>query len=313
MKKKISLSVLILIALIAGVIVAGSAVFTVHPNEAAIVVRLGKAKATVTETGLHAHAPFIEDTVSIYTGKMLYDIPASDVITSDKKSMIADNYVIWRVTDPVKYYQTLGGLQNRAEERIEAAVYNATKNTISSMTQDEIIAARGNTLTNAITTTSNTDIDQYGITIEIAEIKALDLPDDNKAAVYSRMISERENIAAGYTAQGNAEAQKVKNDTDKQVSINVADAKAKAAVIRAQGEAEYMKILSAAYNDPDKAAFYNYLRGLDSMEALARSKAVILLDKDSEYAKILYGQYVTFLKQRKQKASAILLQRLFYC
>ena len=231
MKKKISISVLILIALIAGVIVAGSAVFTVHPNEAAIVVRLGKAQATVTTTGLHAHAPFIEDTVSIYTGKMLYDIPASDVITSDKKSMIADNYVIWRVTDPVKYYQTLGGLQNRAEERIEAAVYNATKNTISSMTQDEIIAARGNTLTNAITTTSNTDIDQYGITIEIAEIKALDLPDDNKAAVYSRMISERENIAAGYTAQGNAEAQKVKNDTDKQVSINVADAKAKAAVI----------------------------------------------------------------------------------
>ena len=136
----------------------------------------------------------------------------------------------------------------------------------------------------------NTDIDQYGITIEIAEIKALDLPDDNKAAVYSRMISERENIAAGYTAQGNAEAQKVKNDTDKQVSINIADAKAKAAVIRAQGEAEYMKILSAAYNDPDKAAFYNYLRGLDSMEALARSKAVIILDKDSEYAKILYGQ-----------------------
>ena len=255
MKKKISISILILIALIAGVIVAGSAVFTVHPNEAAIVVRLGKAQATVTTTGLHAL--FFNDaaTTEIYTGKMLYDIPAS-----------------------------------RAEERIEAAVYNATKNTISSMTQDEIIAARGNTLTNAITTTSNTDIDQYGITIEIAEIKALDLPDDNKAAVYSRMISERENIAAGYTAQGNAEAQKVKNDTDKQVSINVADAKAKAAVIRAQGEAEYMKILSAAYNDPDKAAFYNYLRGLDSMEALARSKAVIILDKDSEYAKILYGQ-----------------------
>lgn len=290
MRKKLITSFLILAVLIAGIIVLGAAVFTVHPNEAVIVVRLGKAQATVTDTGLHAHAPFIEDTVSIYTGKMLYDIPASDVITSDKKSMIADNYVIWRVTDPVKYYQTLGGLQNRAEERIGAAVYNATKNTISSMTQDQIIAARGNTLTNAITTTSNTDIDQYGITIELAEIKALDLPDDNKAAVYSRMISERENIAAGYTAQGNAEAQKVKNDTNKQVSINIADANAKAAVIRAQGEAEYMKILSAAYNDPDKAAFYNYLRGLDSMEALAKAKAVIILDKNSEYAKILYGQ-----------------------
>ena len=122
MRKKIIISILILAAFFIGFIVIGSAVFTVHTNEAVIVVRLGKAKATVTETGLHAHAPFIEDTVSIYTGKMLYDIPASDVITSDKKSMIADNYVIWRVTDPVKYYQSLGGVQNRAEERIEAAV-----------------------------------------------------------------------------------------------------------------------------------------------------------------------------------------------
>ena len=110
-----------------------------------------------------------------------------------------------------------------------------------------------------------------------------------KASTKSCLIT-KPSIAAGYTAQGNAEAQKVKNDTDKQVSINVANAEAKAAVIRAQGEAEYMRILSAAYNDPDKAAFYNYLRGLDSMEALARSKAVIILDKDSEYAKILYGK-----------------------
>ena len=94
MRKKIIISILILAAFFIGFIVIGSAVFTVHTNEAVIVVRLGKAKATVTETGLHAHAPFIEDTVSIYTGKMLYDIPASDVITSDKKSMIADNYVI---------------------------------------------------------------------------------------------------------------------------------------------------------------------------------------------------------------------------
>lgn len=288
--KKYLIGILAAIAVVIGAIVFFASVYTVKPMESAIIVRLGKAQGTVTETGLHAHAPFIESTVKIYMGDMLYDMPKSDVITSDKKSMIADNYVIWSVTDPVKYYQTLGGVQGRAEERVEAAVYNATKNTISSMTQDEIIAARGMTLTNAITTASNSDISQYGIIIEIAEIKALDLPDNNKTAVYNRMISERQNIAASYTAQGNKDAQLVVNDTDKQAAIIIADAEAKAAIIRAEGEAEYMKILSAAYNDPDKAAFYNYLRGLDALEALAKSDSTIILDKDSEYAKILYGQ-----------------------
>lgn len=263
--------------------------YTVHTNESAIIVRLGKAKEVTTDTGFHFHTPFIESVVKVYTGDMLFDIPASDVITADKKSMIADDYVIWSVVDPVKYYQTVGATQARAEERIEAAVYNATKNTISSMTQDEIIAARGNTLTNLITTAANSDISQYGIVIELAEIKALDLPDDNKAAVYERMISERQNIAAGYTATGEADARKIRNDTDRQVTITIADAEAEAAKIIAEGEAEYMQILSDAYNDEDKAEFYDFVRGLDSLDALANADSTIILDKDSEYAQLLYG------------------------
>lgn len=288
-KRIIIISIIATFLVIFGIATFASAAYTVHINESAIVVQMGEAKYTTNTTGLYFHAPFIANEVYIYTGKMLYDIPASDVITADKKSMIADDYVIWHVVEPVKYYQTLGGVQGRAEERIEAAVYNATKNTISSMTQDEIIAARGNTLTDLITKSANSEMGQYGIDIELAEIKALDLPDDNKTAVYERMISERANIAAGYTAQGNAAAQKIRNDTDKQVSITISNAQAQAAIIEAEGEAEYMRILSVAYNDPDKAEFYYYVRGLDSFRALAEANSTIILDKDSEYAKILYG------------------------
>lgn len=266
-----------------------SSLYIVKPNQSAIVVRLNKAQEVVSTPGLHIHAPFIDSVVNVYTGDMLYDIPVSDVITADKKSMIADNYVIWRVVDPVKYYQTLGATQARAEERIEAAVYNATKNTISSMTQEAIIAARGTALTDAITLASNTEISQYGIVIELAEIKALDLPEANKAAVYERMISERENIAAGYTAQGAADAQLIINETDREVAVIVADAEAQAAILRAEGEAQYMEILSDAYNDPDKADFYEFIRGLDALEALANNNSTIILDQDSEYAQILYG------------------------
>lgn len=290
MNKKIILGVIFGIIAILGIITFASAAYTVQVNNSVIIVQMGKAKYVTDTPGFHTHIPFIESEVHIYTGKMLYDIPTSAVITADKKSMIADDYVIWKVVDPIKYYQTLGGVQGRAEERIEAAVYNATKNTISSKTQDEIIAARGDVLTSLITVSANTEMGQYGIDIELAEIKALDLPENNKAAVYDRMISERQNIAAGYSAKGESDAQKIRNETDRQVSITVADAEAKAAAIEAEGEAEYMKILSDAYNDPDKADFYIFVRGLDALKAIGESNSTIILDKDSEYAKILYGE-----------------------
>ncbi|MCR5511837.1 MAG: protease modulator HflC [Lachnospiraceae bacterium] len=288
--KKIGKVSIILILVVAALIIFSSATYSVSTNQAAIIVRLGRIQRVEANTGLHLRTPFVEDVIKIYTGDYLYDIPTSDVITSDKKSMIADDYVIWSVTDPTKYYQTLGAVKGRAEERIEAAVYNATKNTISSMTQDAIIAARGNELTRMITNESNSDISQYGIVIKLAEIKALDLPDDNKEAVYERMISERNNIAAGYTAQGQADAQKIRNDTDRQVSIITANAQKEAAKLEAEGEAEYMRILSDAYRDEEKAEFYSYLRSLDSLDALVGSNKTLILDKDSELAHILYGQ-----------------------
>ncbi|MBR4277352.1 MAG: protease modulator HflC [Lachnospiraceae bacterium] len=290
MKKVIGSIVAFVGVVILGIILFNATFYTVNVNETALIVRLGKISGTQSEPGMHFHSPFIESVTKVYTGDILYDIPVSDVITSDKKSMIADNYVVWSVSDPTKYYQTLGAVRGRAEERIEAAVYNAAKNIISSMKQDEIIAARGNMLTEMITNESNSDIFQYGITIEIAEIKALDLPDDNKEAVYERMISERNNIAAGYTAKGESDAQKIKNETDKQVAILTANAEKEAAKLEAEGEAEYMRILSDAYNDEGKAEFYNYLRGLDSLQALAGQSKTIILDKNSEFARILYGE-----------------------
>lgn len=273
-------------------LIAASGLYTVEYKSQALVMEFGKISHVEVNPGIHFKTPFIQDVTSIYVGDRVYDMPASDVITKDKKSMIADDYVIWHVTDPVKYYQTLSGVAARAEERIDAAVYNATKNTISSMLQDEVIASRGEQLTSLITVESNSDISGYGIEIVTAKIKALDLPNDNKSAVYERMISERQNIAAGYTAKGNADAQLIKNDTDKQVSIKLAEAKKKAEQLVAEGEAEYMRILSEAYNSEEKADFYNYLRSLDAIKkSFDGGNKTIILDKDSELVKILYGGY----------------------
>ena len=289
MKKTIKLTALV-VFIIAAAVVLFNSLYTVEYNNYALVKRFGKVTRVDDDPGLHFKTPFIENVQLVYSGTRVYDLPTSDVITKDKKSMIADDYVLWKVVDPIKYYKTLGAVDARAEERIDAAVYNATKNTISSMTQDEVIAARGAQLTDVITKEANSDIADYGIIIMTAEIKALDLPDDNKTAVYERMISERQNIAASYTAKGESDAQIIKNETDKEVTITLAEAEKDAETIIAEGEAEYMRILSEAYNDPDKAEFYNYLRGLDALKASLKNNGnILMLDKDSELVKIIYG------------------------
>ncbi len=265
--------------------------FTVGQREYAAVRQFGRVVRVTGEPGLHVKVPFIQNIQKITSSTQLYDVPASDVITKDKKSMIADNYILWMVNDPLKYIQSLNAIEARAEERIEAAVYNATKNVISSMTQDEVIESRGEKLTELITTQANTDMGGYGIVILQSQIKSLDLPDDNKEAVYERMISERQNIAASYTAQGQAEAQKIRNETDREVTIMKADAEKQAAILVAEGEAEYMAVLSEAYNNEDKAEFYNYIRGLDAVKAsLVGNNKTLILDRDSELASILYGE-----------------------
>lgn len=134
--------------------------------------------------------------------------------------------------------------------------------------------------------------DQYGIELVAVEVKKLDLPDDNKQAVYNRMISERGNIAAQYTAEGKSEAKMIENTTDKEVSIMLSDAQAKAEATIAEGEAEYMRILSGAYADPEKSDFYSYVRALDALkESVSGDNKTVILTEDSPITQIFNGRY----------------------
>lgn len=277
------------IVLIVAVFVFGNSVYTIAENEYAAVTQFGKIQYVVSEAGANFKVPFIQSVKKIPKELMLYDIKQSDVITSDKKSMITDNYILWRITDPVKFAQTLNYSIGNAEDRSSVASYNATKNVISSMTQDEIIASRGTKLTELITNNANSAIGQYGIEIVKTEIKLLDLPDDNKEAVYERMISERNNIAASFSAEGRSEAQKIMNQTDKTVTVMLAEARKQAAVLEAEGESEYMKKLAEAYNDESKADFYTYIRSLDALKnSLQGENKTLILDKDSAIARLFY-------------------------
>ena len=176
-------------------------------------------------------------------------------------------FAIWRIEDPRLFIETLSGSVSNAEGRINANVYNALKTVLSSMTQAEIISGRDGTLVRTVMATIGDSFDRYGIELIAVETKKIDLPDDNKSAVFSRMISERNNIAAGYLAEGESRAKEIRNEADKQVQILLANADATAATVRAEGDAEYMRILSEVYDSPEEAEFYTFMIALDALQA----------------------------------------------
>ena len=380
----------IVIVLIVVYLLINMASVITYPNQYKVIKTMGKISRVTTEPGFSLRIPFVQSENTISKARQLYDIAPTEIYTSDKKKMEVDAYIIWKVVDPIKFTQTLNSSTASAESKISAMVYGALKATVSSTTQEELIASRdaaldknddddaldveveditsedlqekeeaengaaaGSTGAEAGTDTGadnagaaggdagagdagagdagagdaggkedqnketddgmtvideNTrvisrsskileqlskdyDPEQYGIEIQMVKIKKLDLPDENKDAVYNRMITERKNIAAAYKAQGDSEAQKIRNTTDRETAVMISEAEAKADRLEAEGEAEYMRILSDAYNDPDKAEYYLFVRQLDAArKSLENGNTTLFLDSDSPLASVFESQ-----------------------
>ena len=335
--------VTILAVLIAAYIIGNLSAVITYPDQYKVIKTMGKISRVTTEPGFSLRIPLIQSETTISKARQLYDIAPTEIYTSDKKKMEVDAYIIWRVTDPTKFTQTLNASEASAESKISAMVYGALKTTVSATTQEELIASRdaaldkredddlhdvevqditsedlaedGQDQTQTTTEPGETDdgmsvIDentrvislsnkiieqlqkdydpeQYGIEIQLVKIKKLDLPEENKDAVYNRMITERKNIAAAYKAQGEPEAQKIRNTTDRETAVMISEAEARADRLEAEGEAEYMRILSDAYNDPDKAEYYLFVRQLDAAKkSLENGNTTLFLDSDSPLASV---------------------------
>ncbi len=279
------------IAAVAVLIIGGSSMIVTQQNEYKLVRQFGKVNRIIDTPGISFKIPFIQSADTLPKETLLYDMVPSDVITRDKKTMISDSYVLWRIEEPLKFAQTLNFSLANAESRINTVVYNATKNVISSMNQDEVISGRSGALAEAVMKEVGSNMGQYGIKVLSYETKQLDLPDDNKAAVYERMISERNNIAATYTAQGEAEAKVIRNSTDKEIAIKISEAEKQSEILEAEGEAEYMKILADAYSDENKQDFYSFVRSLDALKAsMTGENKTVILSEDSPIAQIFEGR-----------------------
>lgn len=287
MKKKL----IWIIAVVLALICLRSAAFTVREDQYACTVRFSKIIHTTDAPGLHFKIPFIDSVKYFNRATMLYDIPPSEVLTADKQNMTVDSYVLWRISDPLLFYQTLGSV-SVAEQRLDALTYNALKNVMGTLAQADIIneedAAERNDIYEGIAGSVGQLTSNYGIEVVDIKIKRFDLPEANENAVYARMISERNQMAEKYTADGEYEASLIRNNVDKQVNIIVSNAKVAAAKLEAEGEAEYMRILAAAFDTPEKREFYEFTLALDALKkSLNGDEKTIILGADSALAQIL--------------------------
>lgn len=287
MKKKILWGVIALLA----VICIFSSMYTVRENEYACTVRFSKIIHTTDTAGLHFKVPFLDSVKTFPKATMFYDIPPSEVLTSDKQNMTVDSYVLWQVADPLLFYQSLGSTVV-AEERLDALTYNALKTCMGTLSQADIInmddAGERNQIYDGIAKSVDAIAENYGIRVVDVKIKRFDLPESNENAVYARMISERNQIAEKYAADGNYDASLIRNDVDKQVNILVSNAKAEAAKLEAEGEAEYMRMLAAAYDTPEKKEFYEFTLALDALKStLSSEDKTVILDRSSPLAQAL--------------------------
>ncbi|MBR7142619.1 MAG: protease modulator HflC [Clostridia bacterium] len=283
--------IIIGVVALAAVIILSGCFYTVAENEYAAVLRFSKIESVQDQPGLHFKLPFVDSVMTFPRTTLLYDIPESEVLTADKKNMTVDSYLIWQIRDPQVFYQTLGSL-NEAENRLDALTYTALKNLMGTLEQNDIInqddASERNDIYASITTEVSALAKTYGIDVLDVKVKRLDLPADNEQAVYNRMISDRNQIAEKYTADGNKEASILRNEVDKQVNILISNAQAQAAKLEAEGESAYMQMLAEAYATEDQQDFYEFIMALDALKAsLTGTEKTVILNADSELGRLL--------------------------
>ncbi len=295
MKKtlKIAIPVFLLIVLIS---VVSQTFYVVKENEYGCTVRFSKIIDTKSEPGLYFKVPFI-DTVKTFPKTMLfYDIPPSEVLTLDKKSMTVDSYITWQIDDPLLFYQTVS-TTTAAENRLYDTTYNAFKTKMGVLNQDDIIndlpAEERNVIYEEIKQEVMEKSKDYGISVVDVKMKRLDLPTENEEAVYTRMISERTRDAEQYRAEGKKQATQLRTDVDRQVAVSLSNARAEAEKIIAEGEGEYMRILSEAFNTNEKQSFYEFVLSIEALEAAMNGdNKTIILGKDSPITKVLLSDRI---------------------
>jgi len=286
MKSNLILGVVLVLGLL--ITLGLSPFFVVDLTETAIVVALGKPQRTITEPGLKFKIPFYHQ-VTFFDKRILdYDAPARDVITSDKKTLVIDNFAKWRIVDPLKVYQAFQ-TQRGALQRLDDIVYSELRVELGRHELEEIVSANRALIMKLVSDRSNEKASVYGLEVLDVRIKRADLPEQNEKAIFQRMQAERERKAKGYRAQGEEEAQKIRSEAEKDKEIILAEAYKISQELRGAGEAKAYKIYATAYKQDPK--FFEFVRTMEAYKKTFAKDTTMVLTPDSEFLKYLKKRY----------------------
>ena len=276
--KKFSIGILVLIALF-----ALSTMIMVDETEQIVILQFGKPVRTIKEPGLNWKFPAPFQTSNSFEKRLLeYDVPPEEILSKDKKSLIIDNYVRWRIVDPLLFLQTVRAVPT-AKTRLDDIVYSELRQELGTHDMVEIITETRELIMEKVTKASNEETSKYGIEVIDVRIRRVDLPRENEASIYARMEAERKRQANKFRSEGEEEAQKIRAATDRDKTVILAEAYKKSQLIRGEGEAKALDIYAASYSkDSD---FYEFTRTLETYEKVIDKKTTLVLPGDSKLFK----------------------------
>lgn len=275
----------LLVVIVLGLIIFFTTVFTVDEREQVVILQFGDPVRTITEPGLHFKLPVPFQNAITFDNRLLeYDVAPEEVLSKDKKTIIIDNYVRWRIKDPLLFLKTVQAIPN-AVTRLDDIVYSELRQELGKHNMTEIITETREEIMETVTRASDKSTDEYGIEVVDVRIKRVDLPRENEMSIYARMDAERKRQANKFRSEGSEEAQKIRASTEKEKTIILANAYKESQEIRGEGEARALEIYANAYNkDVD---FYEFMRTLEAYKKIIDNKTTLVLPADSKLFKVL--------------------------
>lgn len=282
----VRLFILVILLLLVGVLIS-NVVFTVRETEKAIVLRFGAISKADLAPGIHFKLPIVED-AKRFDGRVLtLDARPERFLTLEKKPLVVDSFVKWRVVDVAKYYTASSGDERRAEARLAERVRNGLRNEVSRRDMHEVVSGERDRLMDDLTKALDLEMrDEFGVTVVDVRVKRIDLPPEVSNKVYDRMASEREVLARQYRAEGHEQAQKIRAKAERDKVVIEAKAYKEAEILRGNGDARSAEIYATAFNrDPE---FYQFYRSLNVyMKSFQEREDLLLVDGSGDFFKFL--------------------------
>jgi membrane protease subunit HflC len=278
---------LILIGAAVLLLIGYLSIFTVDEREVAVLRRLGQIVHAQFEPGLHFKIPLIMQ-VSKFDGRiMTLDAEPERYLTSEKKNVIVDAFVMWRIAEPARYFTTTGGDRPRAELRLAQIINDALRSEFGKRTIQEVVSGERRQIMSILTVEANKQAQEFGINVADVRVKRIDLPREVSQSVYRRMEAERTRVAKDLRSRGAEAAERIRADADRQRTVILAEAYRDAERLRGEGDALSTEIYSNAFGQD--AEFYSFYRSLNAYRTALSNNSVLVLQTDSEFFKYFNG------------------------